>query len=296
MKGVLLVDKPSGMTSHDVVDRIRKATGIRRVGHTGTLDPAATGLLILCIGNATRLSEHLTGLDKTYEGKMRLGVVTDSHDADGEVLEEAPVPDLTREDLQAVCDRFTGLIEQVPPMVSAVRVGGERLYKRARKGETVERKAREVNVRRFDVLNYASPEADVLVECTSGTYVRSLCHDVGQIIGCGAILASLRRTRVGRHAVADALPLDELQDTASVKAHLLAMGDALDLPVVVVKSGRKSIVSSGGTLSTPDLTQPCHVREGWVQIKDERGELLALGETEPSAMGALVHPRRVLET
>jgi tRNA pseudouridine55 synthase len=295
MKGILLVDKPGGMTSHDVVDRLRKATGIRRIGHTGTLDPAATGLLILCVGKATRLSEHLTGLDKVYEGKMRLGVVTDSHDADGTVVEEREVPTLTIEEIQTACDQFAGEIEQVPPMVSAVRVGGERLYKRARKGETVERKPRRVNVRRFEVQRYEAPVAEVLVECTSGTYVRSLCHDAGAVLGCGAILASLRRTRVGRHDVADAQPLDALETADAVREHLLPMGQALDLPAVVVKAGRKSIVATGGTLSTPDLTEPCRMHEGWVQIKDDRGELLALGETEPSAMGALVHPRRVFE-
>jgi tRNA pseudouridine55 synthase len=199
MNGLLLVDKPAGITSHDVVDRIRRAAGTRKVGHTGTLDPGATGLLVLCLGVATRLSEHLTGLDKVYEGAMRLGLVTDSYDMDGKVTAESPVTaNLTMADIQSACDRFAGEIMQVPPMVSAVKVGGERLYKRARQGEVVERAARQVTVREFHVLSYKAPDAQIRVRCTRGTYVRSLCHDVGQALGCGAILASLRRTFVGQ--------------------------------------------------------------------------------------------------
>jgi len=147
MNGILLVDKPTGLTSHDVVDKIRRAAGIRRVGHTGTLDPGATGLLILCLGPATRLSEHLTNLDKTYEGTMRLGIVTDSYDLEGKTLEERPAPALDVAALQRACEPFTGDIMQVPPMLSAVKVGGRRLYKMARKGEDVERPARPVTVR-----------------------------------------------------------------------------------------------------------------------------------------------------
>jgi len=204
MKGILLVDKPAGMTSHDVVDRIRRAARMKRVGHTGTLDPAATGLLIICLGPATRLSEHFTALEKSYEGVMRLGIETSSYDLDGEVVAEKEVPTLDAARIQAECDGFTGQISQVPPMVSAVKVAGERLYKLARKGEVVERPARQVTVREFNVLNFAAPDATVRVTCSSGTYVRSLCHDVGQRLGCGAVLASLRRTSVGRHSVASA--------------------------------------------------------------------------------------------
>ena len=177
MNGILLVDKPTGMTSHDVVDRLRRAARIRRIGHTGTLDPGATGLLILCLGSATRLSEFLICLDKVYEGEMRLGIVTDSFDLDGKTVEERPVPHLDPVDIQKALDRFTGDILQVPPMVSAVKINGERLYKKARKGEVVERPPRPVTIREFVLLRYTPPNVVFRVRCTRGTYARSLCHD-----------------------------------------------------------------------------------------------------------------------
>ncbi len=294
MTGLLLVDKPAGMTSHDVVDRIRKAAGIRRVGHTGTLDPAATGLLLVCLGKATRLSEHLTGLDKTYEGIMRLGVVTDSFDLDGEVIEENTVPaDMTAERIQAACMPYVGEIMQVPPMVSAVKVGGERLYKKARKGETVEREPRPVRVYAFDVVEYTAPDARVRVRCGRGTYVRSLCHDIGQELGCGAVLAGLRRTAVGRHEVTAALPVDAFTDEAVIRDRLIRMGDALDLPIVVLLPQALETLKAGNTVTSTDLLEGCPVNEGWVQVKSEAGDLLALGLVQPTAVGARVHPKRV---
>ncbi|MBI1317322.1 MAG: tRNA pseudouridine(55) synthase TruB [Candidatus Hydrogenedens sp.] len=295
MTGILLVDKPAGMTSHDVVDHVRKAAGIRRVGHTGTLDPNATGLLILCLGKATRLSEHLTGLDKAYEGTMRLGVVTDSYDSDGEVVEEHPVPELDIPAIQAVCDQFVGDIQQVPPMVSAVKVDGQPLYKRARKGEVVERQARPVTVSEFTVLGYTPPEATLRVRCTRGTYVRSLCHEVGERLGCGAILSELRRTEVGPHNVTDAAVLDALQNREDVFSRLIPMGEALDYPAVTVRGESRNVVLTGGTLAPRDLLKPCMQTEGWVQVKGENGHLLALGQIETSAAGALIHPKRVFD-
>lgn len=294
MTGLLLVDKPAGMTSHDVVDCIRRAAGLRRIGHTGTLDPGATGLLVLCLGKATRLSEHLTGLDKTYEGTMRMGVVTDSYDLDGKVLEERPVPPLSVEAIQEVCDRFTGEIEQVPPMVSAVKVGGERLYKLARKGEVVERPSRRISVHEFQVLSYEAPDAVVRVRCSSGTYVRGLCHDVGGQLGCGAVLASLRRTFVGSHAVSEALPVAEFTGPEGVESRLLPIDSALNLPSVTVRNSSRSLLMSGGTLLLPDLKGPCEAREGWVQVKGENGKLLALGTVDSTAAGPRIHPKRVL--
>ncbi len=294
LKGVLLVDKPAGMTSHDVVDHIRRATGIRRVGHTGTLDPAATGLLIICIGPATRLSEYLTGLDKVYEGYMRLGVVTSSHDMDGEVLEQNDVPELELPRIQAAFDEFTGQIEQVPPMVSAVKVGGQRLYKLARKGETVERKPRQITVNEFVALGYAPPLVHFRVSCTSGTYVRSLCHDAGAALGCGATLDRLRRTAVGRHRVEEAAPLDTLTDFASVSTRLVPMSDALDLPSIAVSARGERILASGGLLRGPELAGDVPATsEGLVQIKSPSGELLALGQVRRGPPELQVVPKRV---
>jgi len=291
VKGVLLVDKPSGMTSHDVVNRIRRAAQTRRVGHTGTLDPAATGLLILCIGPATRLSEFLTGLDKTYEGTMRLGVTTDSYDLDGVVASERPVPDLDAQTIQDVCNRFIGAIEQVPPMVSAVKVDGERLYKRARKGEVVERAPRSIRVHEFRIASYAAPDARFVLRCSSGAYARSLCHDVGELLGCGAALANLRRTAVGPHTIDDAAPLDQFDSREAVSARLLPMGEALDLPRVVLVEAGVQAALSGNALDRRHFRDACPVDHGWVQLLDADGDLVAVGE---ALLGARVQPRRVL--
>jgi len=293
VKGILLVDTPAGITSHDVVDRVRRAARMRRIGHTGTLDPAATGLLVLCLGEATRLSEHLTGLDKVYEGAMRLGVVTDSHDLDGKVLEENAVPDLTVEAIQDACAEFSGEIQQVPPMVSAVKVGGERLYKKARHGEEVARPARTVTVREFAVLGYEPPDVAIRVRCSRGTYVRSLCHDVGHVLGCGGALASLRRTYVGRYSVEEAATVDSFQGPDDVAARLVPLDDALDLPVVVVRAESRRAVASGAGLVGRHLAEPCPVKEGWVQIKLASGKLLALGQVQVGPAGPYIHPKRV---
>ena len=293
MNGVLLVDKPSGMTSHDVVDRIRKATSIRRVGHTGTLDPSATGLLIICIGSATRLSDHLTGMTKEYSGILRLGLTTHSYDADGTIEEEHDVPVLTQSELQAYLKPYTGTIEQIPPMVSAVKVGGERLYKLARQGKTVERKARTVTIHEFEIHQWESPDAAFCVECTAGTYVRSLCHDIGQDIGCGGILASLRRTAIGAHSVDNATPLDELSDADTVSQHLIPMGEALDMPEITLTPQGLRMVTSGNQINPRQVAGDIPDAMGWVQIKSAQGELIALGELDHRETGAWIQPRKV---
>ena len=208
--GVLLVDKPPKLTSHDVVDRIRRHFGFKKVGHCGTLDPAATGLLIIVLERATKLQANMMSDDKTYEGMMRLGVATDSQDADGEVIAEKPVPPLTEAEIDAVFATFRGDIQQVPPMVSAVKHQGTPLYKLARKGKTIEREPRLIHIYDFRLLKLESPRIHFRVSCTKGTYVRTLCHDIGEQLGCGAHLAELRRTRSGKFNVKDAKPLAEL--------------------------------------------------------------------------------------
>lgn len=294
MNGILLVDKPQGLTSHDVVDKLRKTIHMRRIGHTGTLDPRATGLLILCIGHATRLSQHLSGLDKTYEGAMRLGMVTASHDMDGEVIEEHPVPEsISREDIQSACNAFVGEIKQVPPMVSAVKVGGRRLYKIAREGGEVERAPRTITVHAFDILDWQRPEAELCIHCSSGAYVRTLCHDVGRRLGCGATLARLKRMRIGNYTLAHAAPLEELSSVEEVTARLVPMDEALDLPEVWVDKMREAIVRSGGAFSANALQTSCPVNHGWVQIKNSAGKLIGLGVVKATAAGARIQPKRV---
>jgi tRNA pseudouridine55 synthase len=294
INGLLLVDKPAGITSHDVVDRVRRVVGQRRIGHTGTLDPGATGLLVLCLGQATRLSEYLTDLDKVYEGVMRLGIETSSYDLDGEVVAERPVPALDAEAIQAVCNGFVGDILQIPPMMSAVKVGGRRLYKIARQGEVVERQPRPVKVFSYDVLSWTPPDAGIRVRCGSGTYVRSLCHEAGLLLGCGAVLAALRRTAVGRYNVAQALSADDLGASENVDARTIPMDNALDLPAVRVDRAREAIVATGGAVLVENHEEgAASVREGLVQIKNASGRLIALGTAMPSAMGVRVQPKRV---
>lgn len=208
--GALLVDKPAGPTSHDVVDRLRRQFGIKKVGHAGTLDPNATGLLIILLGRGTKLSERLMSDDKVYEGSIRFGEVTDSYDADGELVSSLPVPPLTLEQINRESESFVGDLMQTPPMVSAVKKDGVPLYKLARKGLEVERKARLIHVYNFQFSRYDQPIGWFRIACTKGTYVRSIAHELGQKLACGAHLASLRRTASGRYEVADAVALDDL--------------------------------------------------------------------------------------
>lgn len=210
--GVLLVDKPIGPTSHDLVNRIRRHFAIPKVGHGGTLDPMASGLMILLLGRATKISERFLGSDKTYVGSMTLGQETDSLDATGEVLAEASYAHVNAADLQREMAARKGDRLQTPPMVSAVKVNGVPLYKHARKGKTVERKPRLIHVYRFVMHQYQAPVADFELQCTKGTYVRVLCADIGTALGCGAHLSRLRRTRSGDLQIENALPFHAVMD------------------------------------------------------------------------------------
>ena len=210
LDGAILVDKPSGPTSHDVVDAIRRKFGIKKVGHCGTLDPNATGLLVIVLGRGTKLSERLMGDDKVYEGTIQFGTATDSYDADGEILETKTVPSLTLEQLNELASQFIGDQMQTPPMVSAIKKNGVPLYKLARKGVEVEREPRLIHIYNFRFTNYSEPRGEFRLACTKGTYVRSVAHDLGQKIGCGAHLATLRRSASGKFDVADAMALDAI--------------------------------------------------------------------------------------
>jgi tRNA pseudouridine55 synthase len=208
LDGALLIDKPAGPTSHDVVNELRHRFQIKKVGHAGTLDPNATGLLIILLGRGTKLSEKLMSSDKVYEGTVKFGEETDSYDADGEMVASLPVMPMTLEELNEAADSFVGDIMQEPPMVSAVKQGGVPLYKLARKGIEVERKARLIHVYTYRFTKYEEPIGWFKVACTKGTYVRSLAHDLGQKLGCGAHLETLRRTTSGRFEVNDAAPFE----------------------------------------------------------------------------------------
>ena len=212
VSGVLLIDKPAGWTSFDVVNFVRSRFNVPKVGHCGTLDPAATGLLVLMLGAFTRKSEFFSGDDKSYEGTLELGRVTDSGDLDGTVVREADCSGVTVEAVRAAFRKFTGESMQTPPMVSAVKVGGRKLYELARKGVEIEREPRRIVISRFELLKFALPYCEFAVDCSKGTYIRTLCADVGEALGCGGVLARLRRTRSGRFSVADAMSLDTLKE------------------------------------------------------------------------------------
>lgn len=211
-EGVLLLDKPDGMTSHDVVDRVRHKLKMKRIGHAGTLDPIATGLLIILVGKATKLSQSLMGLDKVYEGVIQLGISTTTQDAEGDVLEEREVPELSSEQIVEQMQNFTGDQYQTPPMFSAKKIKGVPLYKMARKGKEVEREPRFVRIASFDLDSWKSPEIEFKLRCSKGTYVRTVAHDLGEAIGCGGFLKELRRTDIDRFRIEDAVDLEDFEE------------------------------------------------------------------------------------
>lgn len=210
LNGVLLLDKPMDHTSHDVVARLRGKLKTRKIGHAGTLDPMATGLLVVLVGKATRISQYLISLDKEYTGTIELGKITDSQDAEGQVMETRLVPEFTEEQIKTAMKGFLGDQYQTPPMYSAIKIDGVPLYKMARKGEDVVREPRFIRVSSFELTRFALPHLDFILRCSKGTYVRTIAHDLGHKLGCGGHLSALRRTASGQFNIADAVTLDAL--------------------------------------------------------------------------------------
>jgi tRNA pseudouridine55 synthase len=228
LDGVLLVDKAEGMTSHDVVALVRRKLEIKKVGHCGTLDPIATGLLLLTLGRGTKIQDLLMSEDKEYVGTMTLGVTTNTQDRQGEVIDQRPVPPLQKEEVFDAFEKFRGDFYQMPPMVSAIKLGGVPLYKLARQGKVVEREPRLVHVYRYSVDKVALPEIDFTVLCSKGFYVRTYVHDIGEALGCGAHLKILRRTKSGRFDVADAVTVEQIRNAPREEI----LGRVLTLPQV----------------------------------------------------------------
>ena len=275
ISGVLVVDKPVGLTSHDIVQIIRNGTNIRRAGHTGTLDPRASGVLVVLLGPAVRLSEYVSASDKRYQAVLRLGTRTDTYDAEGTVLESSPV-NITEEQFKESLAKFVGEIEQVPPPYSAIKVQGRRSYDLARSGEEVELAPRKINVYNLELLEWASPEAVIDVYCSSGTYVRSLAHDVGEDLGCGAHLIGLRRTKSGRFSLRDAVPLSKLRDAfdkGNWYQYLIPAAEALsEWPAVELTSQEVDAIRHGNRI-------PADASIGnQARGVSEQGELVALME------------------
>ncbi len=257
ISGILVVDKQDGPTSRRVVDLARRALGERKAGHLGTLDPFASGLLPVLLGKSTRLARFLSGGDKVYEGMIRLGATSDTLDRTGTILQEREVP--TGLDLEALApflEKYRGEIDQVPPMYSAVQVDGQRLYRLARKGIEIERKPRQVTIHRFDVTSLDLPMAVFRVRCSPGTYIRSLVHDLGQALGCGALLNELRRTAAGPFTLDQAVPQGDLEDEArreAVRGQVIPL-EALDLglPRLTLDQEASDLVGHGGTVPLPE--------------------------------------------
>lgn len=288
--GVLPVDKPAGPTSHDAVAAVRRALRTREVGHTGTLDPFASGLLLVCLGRATRLAEYLTGLPKTYLATLRLGEATDTDDLTGEVIASSDAwRSLSREQVEDALRAQVGTIQQLPPSYSAKKVGGERMYAAARRGEAVERRPVAVTVYAIRVLRVDLPDVDFEVECGAGTYIRAIARDVGAALGVGGHLRALRRTRVGAHAVDGAVPLDALGDAGRVRAALLSpLAAVAHLPRVDVDEAGIAALRHGRALPASD-DAPAGTP---LALASAEGELLAIGER----IDNIIRPRKVFAT
>ena len=260
--GILCVDKPRGLTSHDVVDFVRRMIGQPAVGHTGTLDPDASGLMLLCLGRATKFARFFEGLDKTYWTVMKIGECTDTQDATGRLTRQCPVPSLSLPQIRAILSRFTGHLQQTPPMYSAVKHQGQRLYHLARQGRTVARQARDVYIHRLELLDLRDAQATFSVTCSKGTYIRTLCEDIGMALGYGAHMMRLQRAYVGSFCLKDAYALDYLEHKAQkggIRDCLMPLTRALDfLPALSLTSQQYQTLQAGqgSALSTILRTLP----------------------------------------
>lgn len=291
--GFLVVDKPRGWTSHDVVDAARRWLGTRRIGHLGTLDPLATGVLPLAVREATKLVPFLSAGAKAYTGEIELGAETDTLDAEGRVLRRSSgaLPDESQ--LRAALAGFVGEIEQVPPMFSAVKLGGVPLHRIAREGREVPRASKKVRIDSLVLLDYTPPRARIEVHCSTGTYVRSLAADVGAALGCGGFLASLRRTRSGPFGIEDAAPVEQLEElarTGALEARLIPPVNVLGLPVVRLEAPDERRVRNGNDVTLAGVSLP---PEGRVAGVGPAGELVAVLEIRP---GRRLQPLRVLRS
>lgn len=281
MIGIALIDKPLGLTSHDVVHRIRKTLGTKRVGHAGSLDPMATGLLVVAVGPATRFLQYLPLEPKVYECSFHFGVTTTTYDKEGEVTAEQKVPDNLEELIQDQISSFVGLIEQTPPIYSAIKVAGSPLYKYARRGEDVHVDPRRVFVETYQTLGFLGQVGKFRIVCSGGTYVRSLAHDLGQLIGCGAHVSELRRTEAGRFQVTNAVSLDSFQSS-----DLMSLADALGpMPIVELNDGQCQRVQNGLWVKSDNLADSIHVA-----LANPNGQVMSVARVD----GKLLHPLCVI--
>ena len=287
MNGILNILKPKGISSHQVVKEIRNILNIPKVGHTGTLDPSASGVLLICLGQATKIAEFLVGMKKHYQGEMVLGISTDSQDAEGKIIGEKEVgTDIDKKKIKDIFQKYEGTISQIPPMFSAVHYKGKRLYHLARKGIEVKRSPKEVKIYKFNLINFdqkLNPIVKFEVVCSKGTYIRTLCNDIGDELGCGAHLSNLVRKKVGNFSIENSLKLEELKkDKTLGKRYLISIDSALEeLNKITVKSEAVKTVLNGGVISREQIVKiPEELKTGkdkFVKIFDVKGNLLSIG-------------------
>ncbi|AOE87466.1 tRNA pseudouridine(55) synthase TruB [Pseudomonas sp. TCU-HL1] len=294
VSGVLILDKPRGMSSNAALQKVRWLLNAEKAGHTGSLDPLATGVLPLCFGEATKFSQYLLDADKGYETLAQLGVTTTTGDAEGEVLERREVT-VGREEIEAQLPRFRGEIKQIPPMYSALKKDGQPLYKLARAGEVVEREARSVTIARLELLACENSQARLAVACSKGTYIRTLVEDLGQVLGCGAHVAELRRTQAGPFALAQAISLEALE-----KAHAEGGNEALDQFLLPVDSGLEhwpliqlTEHSAYYWLHGQPVRAPEAPKFGMMRVQDHTGRFIGIGEVSDDGR---VAPRRLIRS
>ncbi len=280
MNGIVIIDKPQDWTSQDVVSKLRGVLHTKRIGHGGTLDPMATGVLPVFVGRATRGVEFFEHAEKTYEAVLRLGITTDTEDITGTVLTEKPVV-VTQAELEMALQQFRGDILQIPPMYSAIKIGGQKLCDLARKGKEVERKPRPVTIHQLSLLAFDGVEATLRVRCSKGTYIRTLCKDIGEALGCGGCMAHLRRTAAGAYTIEEAIPLAALVESADPEKYLRPVDTMFaDVPAVTLTEKQTLRCRNGNSFSV-DLT------EGTYRVYDEKGEFLALSKVEEKVMSTI---------
>ena len=274
INGIVNIYKEKGYTSHDVVAVLRKVVGQKKIGHTGTLDPDATGVLPVCLGRATKVCELLTDHDKTYEALLLLGKTTDTQDISGEVLEERDPGDLTEEEVRSCIESFIGEYDQIPPMYSALKVNGKKLYELAREGKIVERAARRVQIFDIEILSIALPRVTMKVHCSKGTYIRTLCHDIGQKLGCGACMEKLTRTKVSRFEIKDSLTLAQIEVLKKEDrlSEILIPIDQMfaDYPSIIVSGEAARLAYNGNGIKDRDVRKDENILdEAYVRVYDD---------------------------
>ena len=277
MNGIVIVDKPQGWTSQDVTARLRRVFNTRRIGHGGTLDPMATGVLPVFVGRATRGVEFFEHAEKTYEAVVRLGIATDTEDITGTVLEEKEVT-ISEADFLGILPKFRGKIQQIPPMYSALKVNGQKLCDLARKGKEVQRQAREIEIFKLECLSFDRNEAKLLVHCSKGTYIRTLCKDIGEALGCGGCMASLRRVTAGEYTIEDAVPLETLLETTQAEQYLRPVDSMFrNIAAVTLTPNQEKRCRNGNSFSL-------QMADGKYRAYSQKGEFLMLAQVENGVM------------